>query len=749
VTLWRHIVAFQLLTGALFAGAAWWHYRELAGWGPIPLSVAESVALLWLLAVPSWLCSLPALVVAGALLRLGRLRAARTTWLAGWSLVHLWLAFDIGAQRTFGAHITHYIPYVMDTLRADRDAGFAGFGGDPGPLLLMLGLLAASVALLGWGAWWIGGRWVRRRPARGVAIGAGALLASLVGVVPAQALFDRTSLLRRAHAALPLDLGLTRRLAAHLGDLTERPASVRIVSLRVNPRGPDAGKEEVTLHNFTGASVSLVGWWLQDGRGAKLPLDGALGPRKSLRLRLPTGTIELSNDGDSLGLFATDGRRRHEVAYTKAQATGGLVINFRDEQDFDAFSQRLNERLAPVYRRIQAGWRGAHPPDTNARVDRPATELPDVVVIVLESLRHPVLSPEHMPRLARWAEGGLRLDRHYAGSNISHFGLFALLYARLPLFYDRELDHETRPQMTASFGASGYDTLFAASAKFAGWRRMEDYLNTRNFDEVITPDTTDWRSTKQWVKDDRWMFAELRRRLEAPRTRPRLVVAFATSTHYPFEFPPEFDRHRPSGAEVSYENWMQLDRDQLANRYRNSALFMEDLVMELIGGLDPARTIVVVTGDHGESLGEDGVLSHGSKASEIQLRVPFAMVGPGVPALRVDTATSHTDLVPTLLHAVAGENVPLRFTAGRDLLDPAQRVDRVLLAPRQLMPPFELLLIEGQKRLLFKVRTDRPHIETFGFLDARGDMELEVPVPPAPETADRWVSVLRAALSKM
>ena len=745
---WHRLVAFHLLGGLLFSLGAWWHYRDIVGWGAVPLDVTEMVALLWLLALPSSLLGLPLLAVAGALLWRGRDVAARRTYAAGWLGAHLWLAWDIGAQRTFGAHLAHYVPYVLDTLRADKDAGFAGFGGDPGPLLLLGGALALGAAVIGVVSWVLAG-WLAWRFQPRVRWTLLVLVVDIVGVIPAQALFGRTSLLRRAHAAMPLDLELTRHLAARLGDLAEAPPSVRIVSLRPDPRGPDAGKEEVTLHNFSAAAISLEGWWLVDGDGQRHGLHGVLEAGRSLRVTLPTDGLDLDNDGDSVALHAADGARRHEVGYTKDQAVGGTIINFRDEQDFDAFSMRLNERLAPVYRRVQANWRAKHPADPAATLERPAAELPDVVVIVLESMRHTVLSARDMPRLHAWAEQGMRLKRHYSASNISHFGLYGLLFGRLPLFYDRDLDDGVRPQLTASLGAAGYETLFIASAKFAGWRRMEDYLNTRNFDEVLAPDTHDWRSTKQWVVDDRWMFAELRRRLAAPRTRPRLLVAFATSTHYPFEFPPEFDRHRPSGQKVSYENWMKLDRAQLENRYKNSALFMESLTMELIDSVDPARTVVVVTGDHGESLGEDGVLSHGSKPSEVQLRVPFAMVGPGVPQLEVDTATSHTDVLPTLLHVLAGRTVPIAHSAGRDLLDPAQRTDRVLLAPRQLLPPFELLLVEGARRLLFKVRVDRPHMETFGFLDASGDMDLDAAVPPAPETADHWVEVLEAALSKM
>lgn len=68
-------------------------------------------------------------------------------------------------------------------------------------------------------------------------------------------------------------------------------------------------------------------------------------------------------------------------------------------------------------------------------------------------------------------------------------------------------------------------------------------------------------------------------------------------------------------------------------------------------------TLVIVTSDHGESLGEHGEATHGLFAYEATLRVPLiiATVVPGgqVHAGRViDTPARHVDLAPTILDAV-------------------------------------------------------------------------------------------------
>ena len=65
-------------------------------------------------------------------------------------------------------------------------------------------------------------------------------------------------------------------------------------------------------------------------------------------------------------------------------------------------------------------------------------------------------------------------------------------------------------------------------------------------------------------------------------------------------------------------------------------------------------TLVMVTADHGESLGDHGELTHGIFAYESTLRVPLviAQIGPSraAPApVTVDTPVRHADIVPTVL----------------------------------------------------------------------------------------------------
>ncbi|HEY5908078.1 MAG TPA: sulfatase-like hydrolase/transferase [Vicinamibacteria bacterium] len=82
---------------------------------------------------------------------------------------------------------------------------------------------------------------------------------------------------------------------------------------------------------------------------------------------------------------------------------------------------------------------------------------------------------------------------------------------------------------------------------------------------------------------------------------------------------------------------------------------------ELVGRLDDAltrlrlrdQTLLVVTSDHGEGLGEHGETLHGFFAYQTTLRIPFLARGPGVQAgTRLRSTLRLVDVVPTVLDLV-------------------------------------------------------------------------------------------------
>jgi hypothetical protein len=80
---------------------------------------------------------------------------------------------------------------------------------------------------------------------------------------------------------------------------------------------------------------------------------------------------------------------------------------------------------------------------------------------------------------------------------------------------------------------------------------------------------------------------------------------------------------------------------------------VDDLIADFVESLDLDNTILLVTGDHGESFGEDGGRYHGGALSDVQTQVPAVLWGPGVPANRsVAFPTSLNDTNRMELHVL-------------------------------------------------------------------------------------------------
>ena len=102
------------------------------------------------------------------------------------------------------------------------------------------------------------------------------------------------------------------------------------------------------------------------------------------------------------------------------------------------------------------------------------------------------------------------------------------------------------------------------------------------------------------------------------------------------------------------------------------------------------RTVIVVTGDHGEGFGEHGIDLHGYHLYAPQTKVPMIVRVPGVAPRRSQTPAGHADLLPTLVNLAGGTADPEMM--GRSLVGAIAGVD----AER---PVFQQLSYEGNHEM--------------------------------------------------
>ena len=124
-----------------------------------------------------------------------------------------------------------------------------------------------------------------------------------------------------------------------------------------------------------------------------------------------------------------------------------------------------------------------------------------------------------------------------------------------------------------------------------------------------------------------------------------------------------YDAHRPYDPPEPF-------RSMYYDPYVGEIAFADSQIGRLLDALDQRRlldrTIVVVAGDHGESLGDHGERDHGIFVYESVLHVPLIVRAPNVSPRRVDDLVRLVDVMPTVLDLF---ELPQPRTDGASLVD--------------------------------------------------------------------------------
>ncbi len=426
---------------------------------------------------------------------------------------------------------------------------------------------------------------------------------------------------------------------------------------------------------------------------------------------------------------------------------------------FTSLQERLLADPSEVLREINRGLdvlaseygpKLAMAPSAQPTIELPLNQKKNVILIVLESLRHDSFDTQWMPKVAAWAKTGLQLRHHYASTNTSHLGFFALLYGRSPLAYQATLDAKHPSALAATLRQAGYRSTFLAGTSM-NWQRMDEYLSPWNFDEI----TIDEEGT--WFERDQRSLARIQEM--SSNENPQLLVVHLNSSHFPYKYPAEFQHFQPA-ASLSKGSYARAGygamqdsgpaseefRQAWLNRYHNALRFLDDRLAQLLVNLDPEKNIVVLTGDHGESFYDDETWLHSSRQSDIQTMVPMTIKGANIPPGERDGRTSHLDIVPTLLHALGASPQVLTGLQGHDLLKSRMALKQDAEEGFLLVnfSASHLALLFRNQRLHIKVDEDRSSMYSLGFQDTNADfLSLDQKLSEPPHL---WVNAIRHQL---
>jgi membrane-anchored protein YejM (alkaline phosphatase superfamily) len=291
------------------------------------------------------------------------------------------------------------------------------------------------------------------------------------------------------------------------------------------------------------------------------------------------------------------------------------------------------------------------------------TRKPDVVLVLVESLRSDFLDAETMPRLWTRSARGARFVRHYASASSTHYALFSLFFGLNGQKLESVLGAGSRPLLLEAFRANGYQMrlITASSVDWMGMKRtvfadVKDDLDTDLPGVGATRDSAMIARARSWVG-------------HAGR-RPLLLVLFFDGTHFNYTYPPRSAHFAPvwDGA----GSLRDADTAAMRRRAQNAAYEVDWKLDEFLAAFRGARgrdPLLLVTGDHGEAFREQGLVGHGERVTEQEIHVPMVVVDSLMPIGIKETPTSHVDVMPTLFGLLGDTHPAASYCDGMRMTD--------------------------------------------------------------------------------
>jgi tetratricopeptide (TPR) repeat protein len=194
--------------------------------------------------------------------------------------------------------------------------------------------------------------------------------------------------------------------------------------------------------------------------------------------------------------------------------------------------------------------------------------------------------------------------------------------------------------LAEALGARGYRTAgfvgaFVLDARWGIAQGFDRYFDDfdlskyegRGLDAVQRPGSAVVDQAVAWLDDD--------------RERPFFAWIHMYDPHTPYDAPEPYRSRFPANMVGAYDAEIAFTDSQVARLLAR---------LEASGRLD--STLIVIVGDHGESLGEHQEQTHGFFIYDATIRIPLVIAGPGVPARQVDDVVRIVDVMPTILDAV-------------------------------------------------------------------------------------------------
>ncbi len=297
--------------------------------------------------------------------------------------------------------------------------------------------------------------------------------------------------------------------------------------------------------------------------------------------------------------------------------------------------------------------------------------LPNILMIVLESWRSDMMDALVSPNIHALSLKSSLFLKHFSSGNATPTGIFGLFYGIHPTYWTAVKANSAvihNPVLIDALQANGYAFGIYADSHFGRHKIKDTIFRDIDVHESFAGDSPDCKDRDMNRQLIGFMDEQQRRQ------KPFMAFAFYKSTHYSYYYPESAARFRPSQKlNVAFAGNARNPALYL-NDYRNSIRYVDELVGEVIHGMEESgllkETIIIVTSDHGEEFNDNhaNYWGHTGNFTRYQTQVPMILYVPWARARRVTEMTTHVDVPPTLIQEGLGCEGEVRdYSNGRNL----------------------------------------------------------------------------------
>ena len=386
-----------------------------------------------------------------------------------------------------------------------------------------------------------------------------------------------------------------------------------------------------------------------------------------------------------------------------------------------------------------------------AQTSAPKGSLPDVYLITIDTLRADHVGcygykQVETPALDALANDGIRFTHAYTHSPITNTSHITLLTGLLPSVHGvTDFGVPLSPQHATAaelLKKQGYQTaafigavILDSNSLAPGLDRGFDFYD--NFPKTDSKDAQG-KNTQRWGRVERRgmdVVDHAEAWFDKHRAGPHFVWVHMYDPHDPYEPPPPFSE--------KYKD--HLYDGEIA--YADSALAHWIAYLKKAGVYD--NSIIIVTGDHGEGLGEHGEDTHGLFLYDSTLHIPLILKTPASAnhGTVVEAQVRTTDILPTILAATGisppaelnGESLfPLinasakgaeninAATSNRELFGETDYPLRWGWAPLRALRTENSKLIEAPRPELYDLQGDPKELKNLYAADAANVASLKI-----------------------